>query len=262
LEDLGCQATTYHSWPAFVILYVPPLALTLLTLGYAAAGFFWFLQRRSQFAEHLQSCNSGLTTGRYFRLMAFSVTVVIYYTTLCGYVIGVTVQDTPWRVWDNWANVHSNFSRVAQLPRVLVPEFFWTRILVTWYMNPIGSVTFFIFFGFGREARIEYSRMILWFRTRVLRQDVKPSIESVLPTFSIPRTASGGRVERRVQLDDLDMQSIDEKWNDEHDDFDSRSLTPSSRSSRPISTSHTPNGPSPALSTSPVPNHSSLPTSS
>ncbi|KAG8929293.1 hypothetical protein FRC02_005781 [Tulasnella sp. 418] len=166
--------------------------------------------------------------------MAFSVSVVLFYIALGGYVVVITIQDTPLRVWDTWANVHSNWYRVAQFPRALYPAFYWSRLLMTWYIIPIGSILFFIFFGFGQEARVEYGKMILWFRTKVLRQTIRPSNESVLPTFSVPyRNESSGRVERVVKLeDDIDMMSIDEKWDSRQDDADNHSLAPSSSSSQ------------------------------
>ncbi|KAG8933689.1 hypothetical protein FRC01_007619 [Tulasnella sp. 417] len=141
--------------------------------------------------------------------MALAVTELVFGTSLGSYILGVTIQDSHFRDWDNWGNVHSDFGRIAQLPRVLVPEFFWNRLLITWYIPVVGSVLFFIFFGFGQDAMTEYRRFFTWIRIHVFQRPPKPSNESVLPTFNAPpRTA-------RIKLNDLDPDetSIDEeKW--------------------------------------------------
>lgn len=131
------------------------------------------------------------------------------------------------RVWDNWADVHSNFSRVAQYPTVLWPQFIWNTEALSWYLAPIGALDFFIFFGFGQEARQEYTRVWNWFKTRVLHVELKPTSDSVLPTYSV-------RTDRvRHPLDSSDGLSINEKWDEEEAEIaDAASSTsPSSSSS-------------------------------
>ncbi|KAG8908966.1 hypothetical protein FRB99_000069 [Tulasnella sp. 403] len=218
-EDFGCMPTTFMSWPAVVIVYLPPMILATCSLIYAVIAFVWFIKRRAQFAEHLRSNNSGLTTGRYLRLMAMAVTEILVGTGLGTYVFALSMSDTLFRTWDNWAHVHSNFSRIAQYPRVLMPEYSWDRFLITWYIIPIGSVTFFIFLGSGQDAMSDYRRLIRYIRVHVLKQTVKPNNDSVLPTFSAPQ-----RTARVVRLDDLDMISMDEKW-DQDEKHDSESCS-------------------------------------
>ncbi|KAG9046238.1 hypothetical protein FS837_004799 [Tulasnella sp. UAMH 9824] len=206
-EDFGCMGTIYYSVPALLIIYIPPLVFSFASLVYASIAFVWFMKRRAQFAEHLQTNNTGLTTGRYFRLMALAVTEIVIGSSLGSYILGVTIQDSHFRDWDNWANVHSDFGRIAQIPRVLVPDFFWNRLLITWYIPVVGSVLFFIFFGFGQDAMTEYRRMLNWVRVTIFRRPLKASNESVLPTFSAPPRVA------RVQFDEESIE--DEKWGGE-----------------------------------------------
>lgn len=95
----------------------------------------------------------------------------------------VTIQDSHFRVWDNWADVHSNFGRIAQFPRVLTPEFYWNRVEITWYSPTLGCVLFFVFFGFGQDAMTEYRHVYAWIRVNIFRRSPRPSNDSVLPTF-------------------------------------------------------------------------------
>ncbi|KAG8889541.1 hypothetical protein FRB98_003809 [Tulasnella sp. 332] len=216
-EDFGCIATVYVSWPALLIVYIPPLLLGFVSFIYATLAFYWFMKRRNQFTQHLQSSNTGLSTSRYVRLMALAVTQVIVETGLGGYLIAVSLEGQPLRIWDNWADVHSNFSRIAQYPTVLLPDYFWNRLLLTWYIGPICSLDFFIFFGLGQEAMGEYGRAFTWIKTRVFRQTVKAS-DSVLPTWSAPH-----RTPRAQSADDVDMVSIDDKWDAKDEQVDAES---------------------------------------
>ncbi|KAG9012862.1 hypothetical protein FRB94_005008 [Tulasnella sp. JGI-2019a] len=223
-EDFGCIANIYISWPAIVVLYVPPLVLALGSLVYATLAFYWFMKRRNQFAEHLRSSNSGLTSSRYFRLMAMAVTEIVIETGLAGYLFSLQFQAIYLRDWDNWADVHSNFSRIAQFPTVLLPDYYWNRLVLNYYIGPICALDFFIFFGLGQEAMKEYGHMITWLRIHVLREKIKHS-ESVLPTWSAPQRMA------RVHLDDLDMVSMDEKWDTGAEDLDGSSSMQDSRPS-------------------------------
>ncbi|KAF9232485.1 hypothetical protein BU15DRAFT_81172 [Melanogaster broomeanus] len=74
------------------------------------------------------------------------------------------------RVWDNWADVHSDFSRVDLFPTILLPSQFLTVQYLFWWSIPASAYIFFLFFGLGEEARKEYSKIILFVRRRILRQ--------------------------------------------------------------------------------------------
>ncbi|KAG8685694.1 hypothetical protein FRC08_012966 [Ceratobasidium sp. 394] len=196
LEDFGCNPATYVSVAALFIVYLPPIVLSLGTLIYAGIALRWFVHRRAQFQDVLQSNQSGLTTGYYLRLIALSVTEMLFATAMSLFVLIITVEDGALRPWISWENVHSNWSRVGQFARILIPQVFWDRLLLTWYIVPITSVIFFIFFGLGREAKAEYTKAWRWVQKNVFRITPKPrhvlpvsaqrGIRSVGPTMSIP----------------------------------------------------------------------------
>ena len=71
------------------------------------------------------------------------------------------------RPWTNFADVHYNFSRVATLPIVFAPRTITAYYYVTWYIIPVSSLIFFVFFAFGQDAVREYSACVAWVRRRV-----------------------------------------------------------------------------------------------
>ncbi|KAG8708615.1 hypothetical protein FRC09_001130 [Ceratobasidium sp. 395] len=180
LEDIGCNPTTYVSVAALFIVYLPPIILSLGTFAYAGLALLRFLRRRADFQKDLQSKQSSLTTGYYLRLVALSVTEMLFATTMTIYVLAVTVEDGGLSPWISWEHVHSNWHRIGQFPKILTPDSFWGRIWIIWYIGPIASVIFFAFFGFSREARVEYSKAWRWVQRLVFRIQPK-SQPSVLP---------------------------------------------------------------------------------
>ncbi|KIJ64368.1 hypothetical protein HYDPIDRAFT_154822 [Hydnomerulius pinastri MD-312] len=184
LENFGCQPTVYFSVPAIFIVYVPPLAFSLATLVYASLALYHFVRRRISFATHLQNSNSTLTTHRYLRLMAMAVTEIVWGTALTSFDLYNNIAPGL-RVWDNWADVHSNFSRVDLFATIELPPAFLNAQYLFWWSMPASAFIFFIFFGFGEEARKEYSKVISLFRRHVLRQS--PQQDSFV-TGSLPNS--------------------------------------------------------------------------
>ncbi|KAH7882765.1 GPCR fungal pheromone mating factor, partial [Phlebopus sp. FC_14] len=182
IENFGCQPTVYISWAAVFIIYMPPLAFSLATLVYASIALYHFVRRRISFAMHLQNSNSALTTHRYLRLIAMAVTEIAWGSSLSAFNL---YNNTHYglRPWISWANVHSNFSRVDLYPTIeLLPSFLNTQYLF-WWMMPASAYIFFLFFGFGEEARKEYSKVITLFCTRILGHSIK---QDSFGTSSLP----------------------------------------------------------------------------
>jgi hypothetical protein len=130
------------------------------------------MQRRAQFKEVLASSQSGLNTSRYLRLMGMAVSTLSCCIAFSIYVIVTEFSFSPLRIYDSWADVHFNFSRVGQFPRELMPDWYWQKFENAWMIVPVAGFIFFFFFGFGEEATREYKRYIRALRRHVLRQDV------------------------------------------------------------------------------------------
>ncbi|KAH7911853.1 GPCR fungal pheromone mating factor [Hygrophoropsis aurantiaca] len=172
IENFGCQPATYYSVPAVMIVWFPPLFFSVVTLGYASASLYHFVRRRISFAAHLQNSNSALTTHRYMRLMAMAVTEIVWGTALTSFNIYNNIQGGL-RPWISWDNVHSNFSRVDLYIILEIPPAYLQTMLLFWWAMPVSAYIFFMFFGFGEEARKEYSNIITLFRRYVLRQTIQ-----------------------------------------------------------------------------------------
>ena len=103
---------------------------------------------------------SGLSRGRYLRLMAIGGVEVLGTIPLGMYII---VYNAKLGVgpWISWAHVHSNYSRVWQ-----IAGFIWkndtevaTNIEIYRWSLVACAFLFFALFGFADEARVHYRRV-------------------------------------------------------------------------------------------------------
>lgn len=198
-ENTGCQAAVYISVPAIMIIWFPQLLFAVITMVYAgtsilliskipltdilsfpflALALHHFLRRRLVFAAHLQHTNSSLTTRRYLSLFAMAVTLMTWGTVFTAYNLYNNAAPGL-RPWTTWADVHSNFSRIAQYPDLIIPPQFLAIMMLFWWTMPVSSLIFFIFFGFGEEAQKGYRKLWNLFKTKVLRKCDKSSFFKV-----------------------------------------------------------------------------------
>ncbi|EED83563.1 hypothetical fungal pheromone GPCR, STE3-type, partial [Postia placenta Mad-698-R] len=163
IEDIGCLPATYYSIPAIFVVWFPPLLLSTITLIYASIALLHFFRRRITFAMHLQNANSSLTTGRYLRLIAMSITEIVWGTSLTALAMYDNISPGL-RPYLNWDYVHSNFSRIGQYATVQVPPAYLQQMLLFYWAIPASSYIFFVFFGFGEESMKDYGRVLTWIR--------------------------------------------------------------------------------------------------
>ncbi|TBU56144.1 fungal pheromone STE3G-protein-coupled receptor [Dichomitus squalens] len=165
IEDYGCRPNTYISIPAILLIWVPPLIFSLVTVIYSGMALMYFLRHRMTFARLLENSNSGLTTSRYLRLMAMAFTEIVI--TVVSSSLTLWFTSLSLRPWTNFADVHWNFSRIDTYPTVFLPDMILNYYYATWYIIPFSSLIFFAFFAFGQEAISETRACFMWIRKHV-----------------------------------------------------------------------------------------------
>ncbi|PPR07023.1 hypothetical protein CVT26_005218 [Gymnopilus dilepis] len=166
-EDVGCYPFTYNTWPAFVLVYCPPIAIGLVSAVYAIMSIIQFNKSRSQFND-LLSGHNNLTSSRYVRLMCLAGIEVLCTVPLGSYALYLNIKAGI-NPWISWENTHFGFSRVDQIPSVLwranrVNEI---SLELTRWLVIICACIFFGFFGFADEARKHYRSAYASFAKRV-----------------------------------------------------------------------------------------------
>lgn len=155
IQEFGCRPTIYVSIVALFLMWIPPLLFCLGAFIFAALAFRNFWHRRIIFARHLQNSNSALTPSRYLRLIAMSLSQMVFAITGSSLHIAFSLKNG-FRPWISWADVHSDWGRIGQFAKVLIPKEQWQYTYALWWTVPLTSVVFFVFFGFGSDAVQEY----------------------------------------------------------------------------------------------------------
>lgn len=233
VEDFGCRAAIYVSLASIFLVWLPPIIIVILTLGFASAALYHFFRRRLTFARHLHEASS-LTPSRYFRLMAMAL-VQMLWTTI------VTVADMAFtlrpglRPWISWDDVHSNFGRIAVFPTLFIPAQTLVITYFIWWTVPISAFLFASFFAFGEDAKREYSAcwhsLVALFR-RVFRRPA-PTPAPTATKLDLP-TLTADSKPRSYYASEFDSTETDTA--DAESEFDHKAhmdipLTPVSESS-------------------------------
>ena len=116
-----------------------------------------FLTRRKEFKE-LIAANVNLTYSNYWRLIALASLDFCFTIPLAIWTI---VDNTYWSEvspWVSWDNTHWGYSRVFQLPRVVIDlnPIIACSLETTRWAAVLCAFVFFAFFGFAGEARKNY----------------------------------------------------------------------------------------------------------
>ena len=154
-EDIGCLNSTYQTWVEVIINPFPCLVLAIIAVVYAILSFCAFRRIRDQ-SKILLSIHSGLTNGRYIRLMFLAAMVAICSLGAQSYVLTVSMSDgiAP---WTSFKELHANISVV---PKQSAQQ--WRSgsdsadLEFDRWLWVICALLFFAFFGFSDEAMKHY----------------------------------------------------------------------------------------------------------
>ncbi|KAJ7809993.1 pheromone B alpha 1 receptor [Mycena olivaceomarginata] len=156
-EDVGCIGETFETPVAIVLFHLPPLLVGCVSAVYCVLSIRAFYATRAQFKELLSSSNN-LNLNRYVRLMLLAGTDIAMTIPLSIWVLWVNARIVGISPWISWADTHSNFSRVVQVPGVIWRSDPYTvaSLETTRWVTVVCSLLFFAYFGFADEAMKNY----------------------------------------------------------------------------------------------------------
>jgi len=130
-----------------------------------------------------------MSVNRYKRLMAMSVTLMLWGTVLTSFMLWVNTRYGL-RPWVSWENVHSNWNRVNAYPWAMMSPQDRRIALLIWWAIPVSTVISFIFLGFGEDVLREYrkvgSAVMSILQSRVLPKRKEKFRQVMLPVPPLP----------------------------------------------------------------------------
>ena len=175
IQYIGCLPTTYMSIPGIFIVYIPPLLLSLGSSVYAGTCFrrpfaaptsdilsgialYHFVRMRRTLSSILQAASTSMSANQYKRLMAMSVSLMIWSTILTTFFVWANILRGV-RPWVSWEYVHFGWYRVRLWPWVLMDPLSRALALMTYWAVPLSTLISFIFLGFGEDALKGYKKI-------------------------------------------------------------------------------------------------------
>ncbi|BGP27494.1 A1 mating-type pheromone receptor [Rhodotorula toruloides] len=205
IQRVGCIPAVYWSLPAVFLVIIWPVILLLAAAVYAGLAVRLFIARRYQFARLLESSKSAISTNRFIRLIALSVTQITYSLPVALCVRVIQFATIPLNPYISWGNVHYGFNYVGTvtLKQFELGSKSYLRLQELNYWQYAFSCTlFFLFFGLGEESLASYRRWGLAVLRLVRRRQASEDHKSPLPSatsISLPpylRTESAAMEER------------------------------------------------------------------
>ena len=150
----GCVASFDNSWPGIILIFIPPLVLSVVAAGYCVLVVVRLLRYRRQFSNILASSQSRLNKSRFLRLFVLSTTLIVILLPVAVYVFtrNLGYPRHPF----SWSAVHGPewSTLVVRIPTQGVVNF------DRWLSVGIGYAVFLLF-GFGKDTTMMYRSWLL-----------------------------------------------------------------------------------------------------
>ncbi|KAK9367496.1 pheromone A receptor-domain-containing protein [Lipomyces kononenkoae] len=146
LQHSGCIVVFSYDWVSFLLYDFWQPFFPTVSAVYSGITIYRYFQRRRQFREVLRSSQSGLTVGRFARLLFFCITVILVELPLA--IVNLVENVGPGMHAFNFAQTHANWGAIPRVASSATrPDFYYFTIV---------SVLLFVYFGFGVDARNMY----------------------------------------------------------------------------------------------------------
>uniref|UniRef100_A0A8H7Y630 Pheromone receptor n=1 Tax=Psilocybe cubensis TaxID=181762 RepID=A0A8H7Y630_PSICU len=189
-EDFGCSPSTYVTWPALLIVFIPPIIIGIVSAIYAILNIIYFRRFSAKSSELFR--HGSLTSSRYLRFIYLSVCEILFTIPLASYNTYYAASNM--FPWISWSDTHADFSFVA-----LVPTSIWrankgieANIELNRWIVVFCAFIFFAFFGISKEARRNYRTL---YQKVSIRLGFSPPKAAQLAPIAFQRQVqSGGQV--------------------------------------------------------------------
>ncbi|KAG2135383.1 pheromone A receptor-domain-containing protein [Suillus bovinus] len=146
-ENFGCRSAIYPTVVALFVVWIPPLALSFLTIVFCGITWHHFLLHGVQFSRTRPS--SSLTSGAYIRLVSMAVSEVI--CTIAATVVAMSFNLSSGLA--PWADFTRDLTKVSSFSSAATPKSINAMLIAEWAIIVAQSFFFIGLFVLGGEGR-------------------------------------------------------------------------------------------------------------
>ncbi|TFY82419.1 hypothetical protein EWM64_g1593 [Hericium alpestre] len=181
LEDFGCQPALYDYMPSLLIVWLPPLIISLVSLLYCVSALINVLKSRYNNWPCFPQA-SKMTLGLFARRFAFAATGMLYVFVVYAFIVSWASSNLEPEI--SVSQLHANFSQIEILPLDAQAR---VRVELVWWAVPVWSLLLCALSS--EETRNGYQAIFGWvFKHRDhfdLPMHTKAEFISVTPTSSV-----------------------------------------------------------------------------
>lgn len=138
--------------------------------NHTGAALIHFLRQRARFYKYLSDTTPSLRKADYIRLLLLTFVQMIGGVTVTSILLWYDYFVAETRPWKSWANVHSNWGRIAQFPKALFePQAKRFVYGLSWNVQ-VSCLCVFIFFTSVSDVVRQCKAAYAWFNLVVLRR--------------------------------------------------------------------------------------------
>ncbi|KAH9977174.1 GPCR fungal pheromone mating factor [Lactifluus volemus] len=160
LEDYGCQAAVYNSLPALIIVWSPPLCISVIGILYCLSAVINVSKHRERYTSSRSKPEISLSL--FTRRIAFAIGGMLYVAVVYAFVLSsiATSGLLP------WLSVSQTRSQVMDIDTVPSPSQMSIQSELIWWFIPVWSLLLCILCAFGKETQNGYHSTFNWLSRR------------------------------------------------------------------------------------------------
>ncbi|KAH9964858.1 pheromone A receptor-domain-containing protein [Russula dissimulans] len=197
IEGFGCQAAVHNSLPGLIIVWFPPLCVSIIGVFFCLSAAINIGKNHYNSRCHFPSAPE-MTLSPFIRHIIFATSGMLYIIVVYVYALSSITSSglLP------WTSVSQTRSQVSQVEVVPLHSQMGVQTKLIWWFIPVWSLLLFVLAILGEENQIGYCTTLSWLSRR-LKGDLLPiHIKSSSKTANVPV-----HLLRSGWDDDLDLRS-------------------------------------------------------
>ncbi|KAH8984399.1 pheromone A receptor-domain-containing protein [Lactarius deliciosus] len=181
VKDLGCQVAVHNSVPALIIVWLPPLCISTVTILYCLSAAINVGKNRYNSRPYFPS-SPEMTLSLFIRRIFFTVSGMLYIACVYVYVVSSVTSSglLP------WTSISQTRSQVARIEFVSSPSQISIQSELVWWFIPVWSLIFCLLSAVEEETRRGYRSMFAWLSQVFKRDDLPTHMRSSAKSATIP----------------------------------------------------------------------------
>ncbi|KAI0298957.1 pheromone A receptor-domain-containing protein [Multifurca ochricompacta] len=168
LKDLGCQAAVHNSLPALILVWLPPLCISVISAFYCLSAII-NVGKHHYNSRHYFPSGPEMTLSLFVRRTFFAISGMLYVAVIYVYSLS-GIMSSGLLPWESVSQTRSQISHIEILPS---PSQVSIQSELVWWFIPVWSLLLCILSALGEETQRGHRSMCTRL-SQLLHRDALP----------------------------------------------------------------------------------------